>query len=132
MKRVLLNVLKIKIKMKKQHVVLVAVLMSALIIWVIARAYRTQEYVVSGHIMGTTYRVKYVTYSLSFARQKQVAEAVAHVLHSVDQSMSTYKPNSELMRLNAWPVGKAFTASAALTHVLGYRFGVVSILRGRL
>jgi len=68
----------------------------------------------SGKTMGTTWSVRAVG-----VRDEQAArQAVATALDAVDQAMSTWKPNSELSRLNQHAGPEPFTLSVATREVL--------------
>jgi len=75
--------------------------------------------VISGPIMGTVYNVK-ITGSLSAEASAEAARVIEEILHRIDQRMSTYKPDSELSRLNRAPGGEAFALSEET-------FGVVAL-----
>ena len=65
---------------------------------------------VNGRIMGTTYSVSYV--STMFKHPAKDVSAVAQLaLESVDERFSTYNPESELMQVNAAPVGEPILVS---------------------
>ena len=64
----------------------------------------------NGRIMGTTYSVGYV--STMFKHPvKDVSALAQKALESVDERFSTYKPESELMQVNAAPVGEPVKVS---------------------
>ena len=88
------------------------------------------EYGFGGSVMGTTYHIKYIARGLSSKEEKQIADTVSAQLHRVDSSMSTYKPESELMKLNAWPVGRSFSASHDLMYVLEQSLAVSGLSKG--
>ena len=58
------------------------------------------EWVLSGQTMGTTYTVKVVSGSHLESEQEQLAAIVQRVVDGVDQTMSTYIPDSEIERFN--------------------------------
>lgn len=66
-----------------------------------------------GHTMGTTYSVSY-TATLFSDPVADVQADVDAALEQVNQKMSTYRPESELMRFNRTPVGEPFKASEKL------------------
>ncbi|MBX3177417.1 MAG: FAD:protein FMN transferase [Candidatus Hydrogenedentes bacterium] len=66
--------------------------------------------VLSGAIMGTTYHVKVVG-ELDPAATNSAAAAVDAALQRVDGLMSTYKPDSEISRLNQHGAGEPFPLS---------------------
>ena len=68
--------------------------------------------------MGTTYTVKVVAPELSEKDRLATRDAIRAALDGVDQSMSTYKPGSELSRFNGYGGGRPFRLSAATIHVL--------------
>ncbi|USE33825.1 FAD:protein FMN transferase [Endozoicomonas sp. SCSIO W0465] len=67
--------------------------------------------------MGTTYNVSYVA-TLFRHPVKEVSRVVHDALADVDQRMSTYKPESELMQFNRAPVGEPFTLSSDLVQLV--------------
>lgn len=75
-----------------------------------------REFVLEGQTMGTTYHIKMVVEQGELPRGIQAQVDAA--LNAVDMSMSTYKPESELNRLNRHPVGESFAVSADLWAVL--------------
>lgn len=72
--------------------------------------------VYSGQIMGTTWSVQ-VAQVLETTEQQQAVTRVEQLLAEVDHSMSTYKPESELNRINAAGRG-SYRLSAPLFAVL--------------
>ncbi len=82
---------------------------------------------IQGEVMGTTYTVKVVADS----REEQSAEAQAELkaqvqasLDAVNDSMSTYKPDSELSLFNDGPADRDVPLSPALAEVLALAFEV--------
>lgn len=69
-----------------------------------------------GQTMGTSYHITVVTNAGRFP--DGVEQAVAELLDRLDQSMSTYKLDSELNNLNRLAVGEEITLSADLWQVL--------------
>lgn len=70
----------------------------------------------AGETMGTRYHVTVVTDAGRFP--DGVEDAVADLLGRLDQSMSTYKPDSELNQLNRLALGEELRISADLWQVL--------------
>jgi len=70
----------------------------------------------SGQTMGTRYHITLVTDAGRFP--DGVEDGVAQLLDRLDRSMSTYKPDSELNKLNRLGVGDEFSVSADLWQVL--------------
>ncbi len=70
-----------------------------------------------GETMGTTYNVKYVALPSSISSEK-IHDAIDASLVKVNQQMSTYIPDSELMLLNSAPANSEITLSPQLVHVL--------------
>ncbi|MEM8499065.1 MAG: FAD:protein FMN transferase [Pseudomonadota bacterium] len=66
--------------------------------------------------MGTTWSVQ-VAEALETSEQQQAVSKIAHLLSDIDQSMSTYKSDSELNRINAAGPGR-YRLSAPLFAVL--------------
>ncbi len=73
----------------------------------------------SGKTMGTTYNVVVVVPTDMRAAQRQsLQQGIDETLAAVNQAMSTYIPDSELMQLNAAPVGEELNISPELAEVL--------------
>ena len=70
----------------------------------------------TGHTMGTSYHITVVTEAGRFP--DGIEDAVQQLLTRLDQSMSTYKPDSELNNLNRIAVGEELSVSADLWQVL--------------
>ncbi len=104
---------------KTKRRVTASIIVFALLMLIYYRYYqRPVEYTFSGSVMGTSYHVKYLSKRLSEARQREIATKVSGALHRIDNKMSTYKPASELMKFNAWPVNKPFPVSSDLAGIL--------------
>lgn len=71
----------------------------------------------SGHIMGTTYNVTVVP-EPGRAEPDDLADSIQAWLDEVNQSMSTFLPESELSRLNRAPVGEWLPVSQMMAEVL--------------
>lgn len=67
--------------------------------------------------MGTTYNVSYVANLLSHP-VKDVSTVVHNALADVDQRMSTYKADSELMQFNRAPVGQPVKMSRDIVQLV--------------
>ena len=77
---------------------------------------RTPEVIkISGGKMGTTYHITIVAEQPA---PSDLAEQIDAVLTQVDQSMSTYKPESELSQFNGLAAGQSMTVSEGLWEVL--------------
>ena len=77
---------------------------------------RTPEVIkISGGKMGTTYHITIVAEQPA---PSDLAEQIDAVLTQVDQSMSTYKPESELSQFNGLAAGQSMTVSKGLWEVL--------------
>lgn len=70
-----------------------------------------------GQIMGTSYHVTVVD-TFSDITPAAVDEGILQQLVAVDSAMSTYKPQSELMRFNRTTPGDLFPASQAFIDVM--------------
>ncbi|MCY4471592.1 MAG: FAD:protein FMN transferase [Kistimonas sp.] len=66
-----------------------------------------------GATMGTSWSVKYVSVPYGVSRPV-VVKAVKAALEDVNQAMSTWRPDSELMQLNRAPVGEVVQVSQPL------------------
>ncbi len=72
---------------------------------------------IEGNIFGTFYQIS-LAGEYSEARLTVMREGALSVLEAVDASMSTYREDSELMRLNRHPAGEWMPVSAELFTVL--------------
>ncbi|WP_237064791.1 FAD:protein FMN transferase [Microbulbifer guangxiensis] len=71
----------------------------------------------SGPTMGTSYHITVVSPPATLERD-QLQAAIDIELQAVNQEMSTYIPDSELMRFNRGPVGEAVPVSGHLAEVV--------------
>lgn len=87
----------------------------------------------SGQTMGTTYHIRVVPEENAVSiNQTELAEKIEAVLQSVNQSMSTYIPSSELSKLNADESGNVLSVSTMLGYVLKEAIDVGQITFGAL
>lgn len=92
-----------------------------------------QEYVFSGGVMGTTYRVKVlVDVPLSESEQAHLSKEIAGELNLVDQLMSTYKSDSEISRFNQLPVEGSIAISPQTRAVLNEAIDLHAFSSGAL
>lgn len=77
---------------------------------------REQALPFAGQTMGTSYHVTLIPEGRSVP--KDLSLQIQAVLDDVDRKMSTYKPDSELNRLNRQPVGEPMAISPELMDVL--------------
>jgi FAD:protein FMN transferase len=82
----------------------------------------------SGATMGTTYHITLVDAPLAL-NQVELQASIDDLLFDINQQMSTYIPDSELMRLSASPVDKSVKVSSSLFEVLSLSQSV-SLLSG--
>ena len=80
----------------------------------------------AGDIMGTTYHVKVVADPVA----PDLESRIHGVLADVDNKMSTYKPASELNRLNEAPPGQSVAVSPELVEVLALSRQVYKLTDG--
>ncbi len=73
-------------------------------------------YSFSGETMGTTYHVKVVSGETEVP--EDLDKTIFATLDDIDRKMSTYKPESELNRLNRMDVGREFRVSEELMEAL--------------
>lgn len=76
----------------------------------------TQPVVRTGELMGTTYSIQVV--EVADANAIAAVTAAVTAMQQVDQTMSTYKPDSELSRLNTNASTQWIEASPALAYVI--------------
>ncbi len=108
------------------HISFVSWIFSAVVISLLAAcSSESQSFVFQGAVMGTSYSVKVVTpEALSTAQQGVLDVEVGETLARVDQLMSTYKPDSELMRFNTAIAGQSVQWSADTLTVLDLSMSV--------
>jgi FAD:protein FMN transferase len=75
-------------------------------------------YWVSGDTMGTTYNVKIANQALSSTEERSLKTLVQEELDQVEALMSTYRPDSEVSRFNAWREEAPFPISEDVYKVL--------------
>ncbi|MAR92938.1 MAG: FAD:protein FMN transferase [Pseudomonadota bacterium] len=83
----------------------------------------------SGQTMGTWYSVKVVDLPEPVS-PRQVADVIQGELDNVNQKMSTYRPDSELSRLNAAPVAEPFAVSRETFTVLSKALEIWRLSQG--
>ncbi len=76
-----------------------------------------ENWQLSGRTMGTSYHITVVDVPQGIERSK-LQTLIDSELHQVNQAMSTYIDNSELMRFNRSPVGKVIPVSTPLAEVV--------------
>lgn len=76
-----------------------------------------RELVISGPTMGTEFNIKVATDDLSEAHRQRLTEIVRRVVDGVDQTMSTYRPESEIEEFNRGGTD-AYEASRDLIEVV--------------
>ncbi|MCI0332022.1 MAG: FAD:protein FMN transferase [Planctomycetes bacterium] len=83
----------------------------------VASGARAETLALRGATMGTTYHIKFVAEPGSIDAARLQAD-VEKVLAEIDRQMSTYRPDSELIRFNRAPAGEWFAVSAATAKVV--------------
>ena len=91
---------------------------------------RASQYDAGGRTMGTTWSVRYVLEANSDTTPVQVQAAIDQALIAINQSMSTYIADSELMRLNGAPTDTPITVSEELFYVIEQAQQVAELSRG--
>ncbi|KZZ56065.1 hypothetical protein A3762_11575 [Oleiphilus sp. HI0125] len=84
----------------------------------------------SGHVMGTTYSVVLVETDLADSLFEETKVGVDEVLSRVDRDLSTYKPDSEIMRFNNADVGQTFMFGPHMQHVTDISIDVLEKSKG--
>lgn len=74
-----------------------------------------KEVLISGKTMGTTYRIKMIAGNLK--QIPALKDEIDARLDEINQSMSTYRPDSEISNFNAWHRPDRFTLSEDFMHV---------------
>ncbi len=85
----------------------------------------------SGPTMGTAYAVKVVAVDLDDSAKLAIHTAIRGAVDSVDQAMSTFKPESELSRFNLSGTGE-FPMSEDLARVMAAALEVAELSGGAL
>ncbi|SDK22415.1 thiamine biosynthesis lipoprotein [Microbulbifer yueqingensis] len=78
----------------------------------------TESWKLSGPTMGTRYHITVVAPPAEVAKES-LQELIEQELEAVNREMSTYIPDSELMRFNAGPIGEPVAISEPLADVVG-------------
>lgn len=73
------------------------------------------EVLISGKTMGTTYSIKVVAHDLK--PLAVLKDEINARLDAINQSMSTYRPDSEISKFNAWTQSGRFELSDDFMHV---------------
>lgn len=94
---------------------LLAIVLLIVAFYVIGTRPRLKHF--QGHTMGTTYSVSYGATFFSDPVDEVKAD-VERALENINNKMSTYRPDSELMQFNRAPVGKPFRASDELVDLV--------------
>ena len=92
-----------------------AIALAVVVVVVVITRPRLQNF--RGQVMGTTYSVSYVATPFGHP-VKEVSASVDKVLADLDQRMSTYKSDSELMRFNRSPIGRPFKVSPDIVELV--------------
>ncbi len=79
---------------------------------------REEVSALEGKTMGTYWHIK-IASSLSESQAQALRQAVEKRLDEVNQSMSTYIPDSEISRFNQWQSSEPFRISADFAKVVG-------------
>jgi thiamine biosynthesis lipoprotein len=89
-------------------------------LWLIccaAHAAAQQEHLIAGRTMGTRYNIKVVAHSVQ--KMPLLKQRIEQRLEQINQSMSTYRPDSEISRFNAMRhSGKPFAVSNDFLQVM--------------
>jgi thiamine biosynthesis lipoprotein len=75
------------------------------------------HFLVSGSAMGTTWSLKVADAQLDAEQQSAITDAATSSIERIDALMSTWRDDSELMRLNAHPAGSAFVVAPETLRV---------------
>ena len=88
--------------------------------------YATWSIVIDGETMGTTYAVKIVGSPLTARELRRLSADIQAELSELNRQMSTYLPDSEISRFNAWrntrpgQRGRFRTASCRMNRAPGH------------
>jgi len=109
--------LSFKTKSKQPHLIgnILGAILLVIIIYVIF--FNPRIVSIQGKTMGTSYSIKY-RHSYLAGSLNKIKSQVETCINNIDNSMSTYKKNSELMLFNAHPVNTYFPASKNLIDII--------------
>ncbi len=119
--------------MLSKRIVGASVTVGALLIagWFMGVFDQTTQYQANGRTMGTTWQVRYVVEaSNTDTTPAMVEQAITDTLQSVNQSMSTYIADSELMQLNKAPVNMPIKVSPELFTVVDQAQSISALSKG--
>ena len=89
---------------------------------------KSNQFIFSGHTMGTTYEVK-IDKDASLNNQDFLKEGVDSILNHINQSMSTYIPDSEISFINEFD-GPSIIVSDSFSEVLSVSIYYNRITKG--
>ncbi len=110
----------------KRSILVGLVLLSAVFYVLVNRPQLKQ---IHGKTMGTTYSISYSSSYLEYSASDLKVD-VDQLLEQINDSMSTYRPDSELMQFNGYPVGKPFKASPELLDVAALSLEISTLSAG--
>lgn len=116
---------------KKTVRVLLAVFFICVCSFIAACSDKSEKTLWSGATMGTTYHIT-LAQNLSEQEKKQVAERVDSELKKINNLMSSYIKNSELMRFNQAPVNEKFQLTSETYEVLNISKEIYTLSDGAL
>ncbi|HEY7776697.1 MAG TPA: FAD:protein FMN transferase [Kineobactrum sp.] len=82
-----------------------------------------QAVTLAGSTMGTTWNATYVP-SLTSREPAHIQQTLETLLEDINDSMSTWRPDSEISRFNRAPVGEWFEVSADFARVLAVALAI--------
>ncbi len=85
----------------------------------------------TGRIMGTTYQVKFVSTDKSFDSEN-LHQTIKQILREIDQKMSTYAEDSELMEFNRYSGTDWYEISNEMREVIEQTTKISDLSRGAL
>ncbi len=114
-----------KIPLKVWIIAFFSIVMMASIYW-----WRTpQEHTITGKTMGTTYTIK--LYMYRFAKTTQIQADVDKALQEINDSMSTFKQDSEISNFNRYTdIEKPFPISKVLSDVINQALPIYKLSQG--
>ena len=89
-----------------------------------------QQCVFAGETQGTTYTVKVVAQSVSRGQESAIRQAIGDRLARIDETMSTYRPDSEISRFNRFEEATPFQVSPELIEVFSLAIEVSEASQG--
>ena len=81
------------------------------------------QFTIEGNTMGTTYSIKFVTSGIKI-NVDLIEEGIDSILWQVNKQMSTWDPESEISKFNAWKSEKPYSVSEPLVNIINHSMDI--------